>query len=169
VLIHLLDSVQGQPLQSWQFFDRNAIAIGRDEGNDVVIAHPQVSRAHAQLTLHNGTWTLISTGRHGTIVNDHIVHEFILQHQTIFQLGSGGPMFRFDSELPSLRHSETMENIDPDSIAMLAVDEARKRQEVDQIAGDALFRELQEQSRQFRKAAGPPQDLGGTDPKPFPR
>ena len=41
-----------------------------------------------------------------------------------------------------------MDNIDVDMFAMLEVDEDRKQQEVDQIAGNALFQELQEQSRQ---------------------
>jgi hypothetical protein len=35
----------------------------------------------------------------------------------------------------------------------LAVDEARKREEVDQITGDDLFGELLEQSRQLRRAS----------------
>ena len=37
-----------------------------------------------------------------------------------------------------------MDNVDYDMIAMLEIDEQRKQQEVEQIAGDALFQQLQE-------------------------
>ena len=130
------------------------VTIGRDEGNDIVIVNPQVSRSHATLTLRDGVWTLISIGRHGTIVNDCLVTEFGLRHQTVFQLGNGGPLLRFDIGLPEQRRSETLDNIDEDTIAMLSIDNSRKLQEVDQLAGTDLFRELMETSRKLRQANG---------------
>ena len=153
VVVHLLDSAQGQPLQSWRFERRDEISIGRGDDCDVVIGNPQVSRAHARLVLQAGCWTLYSAGRHGTIVADRNITEMVLLDQTIFQLGVGGPMLRFDFNSHSPRHSETMENIDVSLLSTLAVDEARKLQEVEQITGDALFRELLEQSRQMRRPA----------------
>lgn len=154
VIIHLLDSAQGQPLQSWRFADREVVTIGRGDDNDIVIVNPQVSRTHAKLVQQDGSWTLISVGRHGTLVGDHVVSEAPLHHQMVFHLGVGGPMFRFDSELPEPRRSETIAEIQTDVLTMLAVDDLRKEQEVEQITSNALFQELQEQSRRLRKQSG---------------
>jgi predicted component of type VI protein secretion system len=154
VVVHLLDSAQGQPLQSWRFADCEVVTIGRGDDCDIVVVNPQVSRVHARLIQQNGAWTLVSVGRHGTVVSDRIVSELALQHQTVFQLGAGGPMLRFDAELPEQRHSETIDNIQTDLLSMLDVDDARKQQEVDQIAGNDLFRDLLEQSRQLRRPTG---------------
>ena len=159
VVVHLLDSAQGQPLQSWRFERRDEITIGRGDDCDVVIGNQQVSRAHARIVLQAGRWTLYSAGRHGTIVADRSITEMVLLDQTIFQLGVGGPMLRFDFNSHSPRHSETMENIDVNLLSTLTVDEARKLQEVEQITGDALFRELLEQSRQMRRPASRSREL----------
>jgi hypothetical protein len=152
VVVHLLDSAQGQPLQSWRFERRDDISIGRGDDCDVVIVNPQVSRAHARLVLDAGRWTLFSAGRHGTIIDDRNVTEIVLLDQTVFQLGVGGPMLRFDIGSHQPRRSETIENIDVSLLSTLAVDDARKLQEVEQITGDALFRDLLEQSRQMRRS-----------------
>ena len=156
LVIHLLDSAQGNSLQTWRFADREVVTIGRGEDNDIVIADPQVSRAHAKLVQQNGAWTLISTGRHGTLVNDRLASEVVLQHQTVFRLGASGPMLRFDADSPETRRSETLENINADAFSMMAVDEQRMQQEADEIAGNVLFRDLQEQSRRLR--TNPPLD-----------
>jgi hypothetical protein len=115
--------------------------------------------------LQAGRWTLYSAGRHGTIVADRNVTEMVLLDQTIFQLGVGGPMLRFDFKSHQPRHSETMENIDVSLLSTLAVDDARKLQEVEQITGDALFRELLEQSRQMRRATSRSRDLSADKSK----
>lgn len=154
VVIHLLDSAQGNALQTWQFSDHEVVTIGRDANNDIVIADPQVSRAHAKIVLKNGFWTLFSTGRHGTMVNDRLVVEAELKPQTVFRLGPSGPMLRFDDDTYHPRRSETLEHINPDMFAALEVDETRKQQEVDQITENALFQELLETSKRLRSATG---------------
>jgi hypothetical protein len=165
VVVHLLDSAQGQPLQSWRFERRDEISIGRGDDCDVVIANPKVSRAHARLMLQAGRWMLHSVGRHGTIVADRNITEMVLLDQTIFQLGGGGPMLRFDFNSHAPRHSETMENIDVSLLSTLAVDDARTHQDVQQITGDALFRELLEQSRQMRRATSRSRTIGADESK----
>lgn len=163
-IVHLLDSAQGQPLQTWRFANRTTISIGRSDDNDIVVANPLVSRAHATLVYDGSGWTLVSTGRHGTIVDSRVAAEFPLRHQMIFQLGAGGPMLRFDAEAGSPRHSETLESISPETFAMLEVDEHRKQAEVDAIAGNDLFRNLLEQSRQLRNRPQSPPEPNGVDP-----
>ena len=150
VAVHLLDSAQGHPLQTWRFSEKDAITIGRSAENDIAISDPHVSRAHVKLTLVDGAWNLTSMGRHGTLINDQMVAEAKLNHQTVFRLGAVGPMLRFDTDQASNRHGETLDNLSPDMFDMLEVDEKRKQQEVDQIAGNSLFQDLQEQSRRFK-------------------
>lgn len=152
VVIHLLDSAQGHSLQTWRFGNQNLITIGRSEENDIALADPHVSRAHAKLIYEHGTWTLVSTGRHGTLVDDRAVAEIALRHSTVFRLGAGGPTLRFDTHAPETRRSETMDHIDTDIFSALEIDEVRKQQEVEQIIGNSLFQQLQESTR--RKAAG---------------
>jgi predicted component of type VI protein secretion system len=152
VVVHLLDSTQGHSLQTWRFMDRSLITIGRSDENDVALADPHVSRAHAKLVYEDGTWKLISTGRHGTLVEDRLVSEYTMRHGTMFRLGSAGPTLRFDTQAPETRRSETMDNINFDVLEMLEIDELRKQQEVNQITGNALFQQLQDQSRRRKLA-----------------
>jgi pSer/pThr/pTyr-binding forkhead associated (FHA) protein len=149
--IHLLDSAQGHVLQSWRFRDKPAITIGRSDDSDVVIADPHVSRTHVRLQWENGAWTLSSTGRHGTLVNDRLVAETQLGAQTTFRLGGQGPVLRFETGAPvEKRPSETIDSIQPDLIAMLEIDVERTQQEADDIAAGSLFRDLEEQVRRAR-------------------
>ena len=150
VVVHLLDSAQGYSLQTWRFTNRDLITIGRSDENDIVLADPHVSRVHTKLVHENGSWRLISTGRHGTLVDNRLVSEFALQNHTVFRLGGAGPMLRFDTTACESQRSETLDSFDPDMFSMLEVDESRKQHEVDQIAGNSLFQELQEQSRRLR-------------------
>ena len=36
VSVMLLDSAQGQPIQTWRFTNQAEISIGREDGNDIV-------------------------------------------------------------------------------------------------------------------------------------
>lgn len=150
VTLHLLDSAQGHPVQTWRFKDKTAIVIGRGEDSDVVIADAHVSRVHAKLSWENGAWTLVSAGRHGTLVNDRLVAETQLGHETIFRLGASGPTLRFEAGAAERRPSETIDSIQPDLMAMLELDEERLLREADDIAGNSLFQELQEQVRRSK-------------------
>jgi pSer/pThr/pTyr-binding forkhead associated (FHA) protein len=158
LVVHLLDSAQGNSLQTWRFSNQEIVTIGRDTNNDIIISDQQVSRAHAKLTYQNGVWTLVSTGRHGTLVNDRLVSDIVLQPHTVFRLGASGPMLRFDDNVPQTRRTETLDNLDFDLLASLAIDEQRKQAEVDQIAENALFRDLQERSKRLRS---PDSDVSG--------
>jgi pSer/pThr/pTyr-binding forkhead associated (FHA) protein len=152
VVIHLLDSAQGHSLQSWAFRNQQLITIGRSEESDVTLADPHVSRTHAKLVHDGDTWTLFSIGRHGTLIDDRVISEIAVRPPTVFRLGPSGPMMRLDTQVRETRRSETMDNIDADVFAMLEIDETRKQREVDQIAGNALFQELQEQLKRLKTA-----------------
>jgi pSer/pThr/pTyr-binding forkhead associated (FHA) protein len=150
VSIHLLDSSQGHTLQSWRISDRATITIGRNDDNDVVIADPHVSRLHVSLVYQDGDWTLNSHGRHGTMVGDRMVAEMQLKDRTIFRLGSNGPTLRFDLFEAPVGRTETLDRIDPEMLSKLDIDHQRKAHEVEQITDNALFRQLLDQSRQYK-------------------
>ncbi len=151
VAIHLLDSAQGHPIQTWRFAGKSAVTIGRSPENDVAIADQHVSRLHARLVWQGGQWTLVSVGRHGTLVNDRVIAEAVLGEQTVFRLGAGGPLLRFQCGEGEERPTETIGAIPADLLAMLGVDESRKQQEVDQISNDALFQQIQQQARRLKQ------------------
>lgn len=159
IALHLLDSAQGHVLQSWRLADRSPITIGRSDDNDVVIADPHVSRLHATLVYQDGSWNLLSLGRHGTLLGDRPVSEAKLMDRTVFRLGSNGPMLRFDACGTTSNRSETLDSIDPDMLSMLDIDQARKQQEVEQITENDLFRQLLDQSRR-QKDSTPRRDEG---------
>ena len=152
VTLHLLDAALGHPVQTWRFVGKQAITIGRNTDNDVTIADVHVSRLHARLTEDEGEWTLVSLGRHGTLIHDRLVAETPLAHATAFRLGPSGPTLRFDCEATESRGSETIDSIQPDLLAALEIDEARKQAEVDEIVGNSLFRELKAQARKAKVA-----------------
>jgi pSer/pThr/pTyr-binding forkhead associated (FHA) protein len=117
-----------------------------------VLSDTHVSRAHATVADEAGVWTIVSIGRHGTLVNDRMVSEAKLDHQTTFRLGAEGPMLRFDAKQAESNSSQTIDNVGGDMLAMLKVDAGRKQQEVDQIVGNALFQQLKEKWRRVKLA-----------------
>jgi predicted component of type VI protein secretion system len=152
VTVQLLDSAQGKPIQTWRFSDQREITIGREDGNDIVISDPHVSRLHVTLFATDDAWMLVSRGRHGTLIDDRLVAESPLRPGVVFRLGPTGPMLRFDQGKALTSGSMTMDQIDPDAITMFELDHERSRREADQIAGGALFDELLQQSQRMRSA-----------------
>jgi hypothetical protein len=59
-------------------------------------------------------------------------------------------MLRFRLTKAETGRSETISSFDPSMLAMLAVDEARKQEEVDQIAENSLFQDLLEKTQEFK-------------------
>lgn len=152
VSVLLLDSAQGKPIQTWRFTDEREITIGREDGRDIVISDPHVSRHHVTLFAGKEDWTLVSCGRHGTLIDNRMVSEVPLRSGVVFRLGPTGPMLRFEQGRPATSITATMDQIDPDAIAMLELDQERSRREADRIAEGALFDELLQTSQRMRSA-----------------
>lgn len=153
IALHLLDSAQGHTLQSWRIIDRSTVTIGRSDDNDIVIADPHVSRLHATLVHQHDGWTIISLGRHGTLIGDCVISEASLRDGTIFRLGSNGPSLRFGTIDIATSRSATLDNIDPNMLSALDIDFERQQQEVEQITDNPVFQQLQERLRQQRGGA----------------
>lgn len=150
--VELLDSVQGNPVQSWRFDDCSRVTIGRASSNDITIIDPQVSRLHVELVYREGAWGLRSLGRNGTQINGSRAEEGQLSDRTVFQLGVTGPRFRFMTVNLSVSNLATVEEADTDSLDFLNIDEERKQREVEQITGSETFRMLQESARRLRES-----------------
>jgi hypothetical protein len=74
VSVLLVDSAQGQPIQTGRFSDQTEITIGREDGQDVVIPDPHVSRHHVTLIASDGDWMC---GRHGTLIDRQYVKDVL--------------------------------------------------------------------------------------------
>jgi len=148
--LHLLDSAQGHRIQTWRFKDRSQVTIGRDDDSDIALADTQVSRRHVEIVYRDTKWMLHSHGRNGTWIGGAMVAETSLTSGAIFQLGSGGPSFQFVNVNESLAPLATIDAIAPDALDFLAIDEARKAEEVRQIADGEAFRELLDQARRLK-------------------
>ena len=159
VCLLLLDSAQGQPIQTWRFSDQQEITIGREESRDIVISDPHVSRHHVTLFGTDGDWSLVSCGRHGTLIDNRMVVETPLRSGVVFRLGPTGPTLRFEQGKLATSVTATMDQIDPDALTMFEFDHERSRREADQIAEGALFDELLQASQQMRSAR---KDKGGS-------
>ncbi|MEO5955655.1 MAG: FHA domain-containing protein [Nitrospiraceae bacterium] len=77
--------------------DHQAITIGRNSNNDLVIDHPAVSGRHARISAQDGNWVfedLKSTN--GTFFNNGMIYERVLNHGD--QVIIGGHMLIFQND-----------------------------------------------------------------------
>ena len=149
-MIHLLDSDHGRPLQSWTFTDQETITLGRAEENDVVIADPYVSRAHAYLRRENGGWKLTSISRQQVVCHGQPWGELTLQEGTVFRLGPKGCFLRFgESSEPQPGNCQTM-SFEPTLMPVFQLDRDKLEQDVTQITAADYFQQLKAAAQQLR-------------------
>ncbi len=98
IVIDLLDSATGRPQQSWRFAPDSRIQIGRARENDVVLANPYVSRAHAYIEKTPSGWAAISISSQQLVASGRKVQTLELYSGTIFSLGPSGCSLRFRVE-----------------------------------------------------------------------
>jgi pSer/pThr/pTyr-binding forkhead associated (FHA) protein len=150
VLLQLLATAHGQPLQTWEFVDQHLIQIGRATDCEVVISSPVVSRSHAYLKRDGAGWELCCVSQNGVYVDGVRVPSLHLVDGAVFRLAATGPFLRF-RQLQENR-SMAMETIPPDQSGMspLLLDEDNRDRQVDAIADGQYFQHLQELARQLR-------------------
>jgi hypothetical protein len=69
--------------------NRPVVNIGRQLDNHLVLDDALVSRRHAQLRARDGQFLLTDLGsKHGTRVNNAVVHEWVLQPGDVFRVGN---------------------------------------------------------------------------------
>ena len=150
VSLHLVNPDTGHPIQTWLFEGQKSVRIGRAEGNDVVISDPSVSRFHAELQFNGSEWELVNLGRNGTLISSHSISRVRIDEQTLFRLGTGGPLLRFEhrGEVFGCLNTITSTVAPPQSIQ---IDESQKDSQVRAIVESEYFQQLQGISSKLRK------------------
>jgi len=150
VSLHLVNPDTGHPIQTWLFETERCVRIGRAEGNDVVIPDPSVSRFHAELQFNGTEWELVNLGRNGTLISSHSISRVRIDEQTLFRLGTGGPLLRFEHRSEALGGLNTITGTaaPPQSIQ---IDESQKESQVRAIVESDYFQHLQGISSKLRK------------------
>jgi len=150
VSLHLVNPDTGHPFQTWLFETQRSVRIGRAEGNDVVISHPSVSRFHAELQFNGREWELVNLGKNGTLISSHSITRVKIDEQTLFRLGTGGPLLRFEYSGVAFDclNTITAAVAPPQSIQ---IDECQKESQVRAIVESEYFQNLQGISSKLRK------------------
>jgi hypothetical protein len=149
IVIDLLDSDQGKPLQSWHFQGQAVITIGRAPDNDVIVADPYVSRAHAYLRQEPDHWQAVSISNQQLVAKGRGVAELALTNGTIFRLGPRGCSLRF-SELAEIASNSSTMTFDPAAMPIFQLDIAQLEQEVQQITDGDYFQQLKQAAQKLR-------------------
>lgn len=77
------------------------LTVGRDEGADIRVNEPLVSRAHARLERRGGNYFLLDLGStNSTRVNGEVVHERALHHGDEVRFGRARCLFVVDGPDP---------------------------------------------------------------------
>lgn len=157
IILDLLDTATGQPLQTWRFSGQERITVGRAPDGDVVVANPYVSRAHAYIALEGGLWTVVALSAQQIVLEGRKVNAGPLYEGAVFRLGSSGCSLRFRRES---RHSPPQEanqtlSLDPETHPMLHLDQTQLERDVSAIANGSFFQSLSdnlERLRQYRRS-----------------
>ena len=154
VLLQLLATAHGQPLQSWEFADQPLIQIGRSPDCDVVISSPVVSRSHAYIRLTPAGWELGVVSQNGVFVDGTRVPDLLLTEGTVFRLAATGPFVRFGQLQDETFQLKQTILPGESGVVPLLLDEDQRDQQVDEIVEDPYFRHLQHLARQMRNKPG---------------
>jgi pSer/pThr/pTyr-binding forkhead associated (FHA) protein len=142
VSLHLVNPDTGRPIQTWLFEAQKSVRIGRAEGNDVVISDPSVSRFHAELQFNGVEWELVNLGKNGTLISSHSISRVKIDQQTLFRLGTGGPLLRFERSGEAFDTLNTVMNaVAPPQ--PIQIDECQKESQVRAIVESDYFQHLQ--------------------------
>jgi pSer/pThr/pTyr-binding forkhead associated (FHA) protein len=151
--IHLLDTAQGFPIQTWTFILKPQVRIGRAADNEVVITHPYVSRNHVRLVWRDGGWEMENTGSHGTLLRGEKVMQARLAEGDELRLGPLGPTLRFQfAELPESAYGTLAADLPAQP--PIRIDPVKKAEEVRAVAESDYFRQLQERVQALRARRG---------------
>ena len=116
----------------------------------MVISDPSVSRFHAELQFNGTEWELVNLGKNGTLISSHSISRVRIDEQTLFRLGTGGPLLRFEHSAVDFDCLNTITGTvaPPQSIQ---IDESQKDSQVRAIVESEYFQHLQGISSKLRK------------------
>lgn len=154
-VIQLLDSAHGRPLQNWNIRSDDRVRIGRAAGNEIVVADPYVSRAHAYLDFdaERNRWCITSISHQKIVCDGRALDQLDLTDGVVFRLGPRGCTLRFqqsvEQEDVDLRQTAVGDFIRP----VLSLDQNRLQEAVSEIAEGEFFRQLQQTAARLRNRA----------------
>ena len=159
-----MDLAKGGVVQTWRFEGRDIVRIGRSQQNDVVIGDPYASRFHSELHYRESRWYLVNQGQHGTFMSGEKVDDLPLDDGAVFRLGPNGPSFRFEhSYVGADSETTSIYNALPDLGKAIEIDQAQKRQQVNEVAETPYFQQLQELAKGLRKRSEGKSQKAGQD------
>jgi hypothetical protein len=150
ITVHLLDSAQGHPLHTWTFENDDSVTMGRSPDNDIVVADPYVSRAHAYLKFDGDQWRLIALSRQMIFYEGQTWPEVPVGDGTVCRLGPHGCYLRFGRAEAQQNQRATI-SFDAARMPILKLDREKMQQEVSQIADAPYFQQLKDAMRQRRE------------------
>lgn len=153
IVLELLDSASGVPLQTWSFTEQRRILIGRAEESDVLIVNPYVSRAHAYLDWDNDGWSVVAISSQQLAIGGQRHQSIRLNDGIVFRLGAHGCDLKFtELKTPAneFNYAGTL-MFDPDMCPLLHLDKDQLQREVEQITNDSYFQNLSQAVKKLRR------------------
>ncbi len=150
ITVHLLDSAQGHPLQTWKFDNRDSVTMGRSPDNDIVVTDPYVSRSHAYLKFDGDQWRLISLSRQRIFYEGQALPEVPVGDGTVCRLGPHGCYLKFDQAEAQQDERATI-SFDATLMPIFKLDREKMQQEVSQFVDAPYFQQLKDAVRQRRE------------------
>jgi pSer/pThr/pTyr-binding forkhead associated (FHA) protein len=149
--LELLDTESGHVHHTWRLGGNAVFQLGRSTDCDVVFSSPIVSRTHACLRWGESGWELSAISSSGVFVDGERVDHLVLTEGVVFRLSRLGPMLRFRTQAvnDSGTHRKTM-SFDDSRTPLLVLDQQQFARDVDEIAGNDYFQELQRQLARLR-------------------
>ena len=157
-ILQLLDSSHGRPLQNWKIASDKVVTVGRALDNDIVLADPFVSRAHAYLQFDAalGKWQVISISQHQLVHNGQTIAALDLTDGLTFRLGGQGCYLRFNQSAPEQVNNRQTMSVESLIRPKLALDEQQLDKSVHEIVDDDFFKNLKKSvERQRTRRANP--------------
>ncbi len=156
IVLELLDSASGMPLQTWTFSEKQRILIGRSDESDVVIANPYVSRSHAYMTCDTEGWQAVAISSQQLVIGGKRKQTIRLREGDIFRLGTRGCDLKFREAQAQAEPFDVMQTLmfDPDTGPILHLDRDQLQREVAEIETGIYFQNLSQTVKKLRQSRG---------------
>ena len=157
IVLELLDSASGVPLQKWSFPETQRIVIGRSDECDLVMANPYISRSHAYLERDAEGWQVVAISSQQLMIDGQKKQASRLREGDVFRLGAQGCDLKFreaQAQSKQVNWNQTM-MFNPESCPILQLDKDQLQREVAEIENDQYFQNLSETLQKLRQTRGP--------------
>jgi hypothetical protein len=151
-VIQLLDSAHGRPLQNWKIQSDDRVTIGRAPTNDIVVADPFVSRAHAYIDFDDERqrWCMTSISHLKLVFEDRAQTQVDLVEGGVYRLGAQGCFLRFQQSIEHLE-VDNRQTVAGDFVRpALVLDQNKLAADVSEIVDGDFFQTLKQAADRHR-------------------